>query len=160
MNKEILISIIIERLSQDLSAAKKAADEARGAAQDDQSVAETQYDTLAIEASYLADGHNKRMAEIKAQILDFQSMPIALFPPDKAINIGALLLLASKENKNLWLFLSRTGGGLKVELDGVNIQVVTIASPLGKALIGNFEGDDINYGMGEHAIADEIIAVK
>ena len=45
-----------------------AANNAHQAATDDQSVAETQYDTLAIEQSYLAEGQSRRVDEIRYTI--------------------------------------------------------------------------------------------
>ncbi len=47
-NKKQLVDVIVTALKQELQQAIDAANEAHAAAVDDQSVAETQYDTLAI----------------------------------------------------------------------------------------------------------------
>ena len=68
INKQALVELIISDLQQALNQAISAANEAHAAAVDDQSVAETQYDTLAIEASYLAEGQSKRVQELQKAI--------------------------------------------------------------------------------------------
>ncbi len=54
--------------------------------------------------------------------------------------------------------MSPHGGGVKLELDGVSIQVVTPQSPLGKALLGRLHGDVIEIraksGLREMSIVD------
>ena len=55
-----IIDLILDDLRQAYQGAMHAADQAHSAATDDQSVAETQYDTLAIEAAYLAHGQSQR----------------------------------------------------------------------------------------------------
>ena len=68
MDKEKIIQDILNYLRQELSIIQEAANNAHLAATDDQSVAETQYDTLAIEASYLAEGQSRRVDELKLSI--------------------------------------------------------------------------------------------
>jgi uncharacterized membrane protein len=74
LNKQQLITIIVSSLSQQLQKAIAAANEAHAAAVDDQSVAETQYDTLAIEAGYLAEGQSRRVTEFQQAIDAYQAL--------------------------------------------------------------------------------------
>lgn len=98
MDKLQLISKIIKHLEKELKNAILAANNARDAAVNDESVAETQYDTIAIEAGYLAQGQSKRVDEfetaIKAfHILKTQKHVIDEFETDTPINVGHLVQL-------------------------------------------------------------------
>jgi len=66
--KAEVISKILTYLQNELASLSTAAKNAHLAAIDDQSVAETQYDTLAIEASYLAEGQSRRVEALKKSI--------------------------------------------------------------------------------------------
>lgn len=59
MDKQQLLVQISTRLQADLEVNMEAANEAREAAIHDESVPETQYDTIGLEASYLAHGQSK-----------------------------------------------------------------------------------------------------
>lgn len=61
MNKQMLLDDIQEKLKLTLQAATEAAMRAYNTATDDENVAENQYDTLALEASYLAHGQAQRV---------------------------------------------------------------------------------------------------
>ncbi|GAA5138069.1 hypothetical protein GCM10025767_19860 [Thalassotalea piscium] len=63
-----MLEDLITYLKNELSALVNAANSARAASIDEQSVAETQYDTLAIEAGYLAEGQAKRAQLIALEI--------------------------------------------------------------------------------------------
>ena len=84
-NKSPIISLIIEQLEKELTIALTSAENAHLAAVDDQSIAETQYDTLAIESAYLAQGHSKRVLEIKTAIAQYQQQ--LKLPPDTHHNV-------------------------------------------------------------------------
>ncbi|WP_305844875.1 hypothetical protein [Photobacterium leiognathi] len=68
MNKQMLLDDIQEKLTLTLQAATEAAMRAYNTATDDENVAENQYDTLALEASYLAHGQAQRVEECKADL--------------------------------------------------------------------------------------------
>ncbi len=59
-------------LKSKIAEAEEAAMNAHHAAIDDQSVAETQYDTLAIEAGYLAEGQSRRIQMLKEELIWLQ----------------------------------------------------------------------------------------
>ena len=54
--------------------------------------------------------------------------------------------------------MSPHGGGVRLDLDGKSVQVVTPQSPLGKALLGKLHGDVIELrgksGLREMTIVD------
>ena len=69
MDKPALLAHIIQRLNADLQQAVQAAEAAHADATHEESVAENQYDTLGLEASYLAAGHSRRVLELREALL-------------------------------------------------------------------------------------------
>ncbi len=65
MNKADLVQIIIQQLEDKLHVAHASTQRAIDAATDEETVPEHKYDTLALEASYLAHGQAMRVQEVK-----------------------------------------------------------------------------------------------
>ena len=89
----MIIEQVTAQLQQELSLALMAANNAHKAATDDQSVAETQYDTLAIEQSYLAEGQSRRVDEIKYAIQRLHSFPLEALETKLKVAVGAVVQL-------------------------------------------------------------------
>lgn len=159
-NKKQLIDLIVTALAKELQQAIDAANEAHAAAVDDQSVAETQYDTLAIEASYLAEGLSKRVNEFQHAIDAYTALEILEFDVDSYIALGALVQLSADNKAKHWYFLGPAAGGFRCKLDKQNITVVTPQSPMGIALLGKQQDDDITMMIGANKLEDYITALK
>ena len=159
INKQALITLIISELKQALTQALSAANEAHAAAVDDQSVAETQYDTLAIEASYLAEGQSRRVQEIQTAIKGYQSLNLIDFDENKAIAITALVQLSKDSQNQQWFFIGPAAGGFRCKLSEQHITVITPQSPMGLALIGQYQEDDIDIKLGNNQLSDYIVFV-
>ena len=91
IDKNIIIADVSAQLQQELTLALLAADNAHKAATDDQSVAETQYDTLAIEQSYLAEGQSRRVDEIRVAIKSLQSLKFEQVSNKTCVMMGSLV---------------------------------------------------------------------
>ncbi|AWB67278.1 transcription elongation factor GreAB [Saccharobesus litoralis] len=141
MNKQAIIKQLNLLLNQELEAAQLAADNAHKAAIDDESVAETQYDTLAIEAAYLAEGQSRRVDELKANLQSLQTLSISDFDDDTAIGLSALFKLEGQES---WYYLLPVGGGNKLSYQQQSILVVTPHSPIGQAVMGQYVYDEVS----------------
>lgn len=160
INKQALIALIMNLLEQDMNQAINAANEAHAAAVDDESVAETQYDTLAIEASYLAEGQSRRVQELQAAINDYQVLNLFTFNEQKKIGLSALVKLADKNQAHHWFFIGPAAGGFRCQLNGQNITVITPKSPMGLALMGKFLDDDIEVMLGNKKVINYISRVQ
>lgn len=152
-NKIEIVELIIQQLESTLKNCEQAANNAHLAAVDDQSVAETQYDTLAIESAYLAEGQSRRLLAIKAEINDYQAISHTLVNTN-AITIGSLICayqqcIKHKETPH-WYFIGPSAGGNKVSYSSHNITIVTLASPLGKALLGKQVDDEYQFSIGNN----------
>jgi len=159
INKKDLVSLIIDELKKELNQAVSAANEAHAAAVDDQSVAETQYDTLAIEASYLAEGQSRRVQECQTAINCYQALIINDFDANSVIGLSALVQLDKDSHAQHWFFIGPAAGGLRCQLSQQNITVITPQSPMGLALIGKFQDDDIEVLLGSSQLTDYIVRV-
>ncbi|MBH1968071.1 MAG: transcription elongation factor GreAB [Pseudomonadales bacterium] len=143
MNKKIVHQLILDKLRVDLDIAERAAQTAYETATHEENIAENKYDTLGLEASYLAAGQAKRVEEIRHSLTLCQNLALRPYDDQRGIEVGALLGLEDEKGREQWLFLAPYAAGLKVDLVGQLITVITPRSPLGKSLLGKFEGDDV-----------------
>ncbi|MGV2870995.1 hypothetical protein [Colwellia sp. E150_009] len=154
IKKRTLTTLIINQLEQALAQAINAANEAHAAAVDDQSIAETQYDTLAIEASYLAEGQSRRVQELQTAIRKYQSLNLIDFDENKPIALTALVQLSNDKSSQHWFFIGPAAGGLRCAISGQQVTVITPQSPMGMALIGKYQEDEIDIKLGNKQLND------
>ena len=143
MNKHAVHHLILEKLNVDLDIARRAAQTAYETATHEENIAENKYDTLGLEASYLATGQARRVEEIKQALTLCQNLPVRPYDEQRGIEVGALLGLEDQNGRQQWLFLAPDAAGLKVDVVGQPVTVITPRSPLGKSLLGKFEGDEV-----------------
>jgi len=143
MNKHIVHQLILDKLRVDLDIAERAAQTAYETATHEENIAENKYDTLGLEASYLAAGQAKRVEEIRQSLALCQNLTLRAYDENRGIEVGALLGLEDAKGPEQWLFLAPDAAGLKVDVVGQPITVITPRSPLGKGLLGKFEGDEV-----------------
>jgi len=160
MNKKALVKLIMSKLEQELNQAINAANEAHAAAVDDQSVAETQYDTLAIEASYLAEGQSRRVNELQMAINEYQVLNLLDFNENSAIALTALVQLSNDSQSLHWFFIGPAAGGFRCELSDQQITVITPQSPMGQALLGKYQNDDVDIKLGNSHLNDYIALIQ
>lgn len=164
IDKNIIIAEIISQLQQELTLALVAADNAHKAATDDQSVAETQYDTLAIEQSYLAEGQSRRVAEIRQAIKSFEDFPANLAEKQTNIVLGSLVQMEQDIAKQQWFFITPAAGGHRCQITEqdilVSITLITPQSPMGAALLGKELDDEVKLSIGNKTLCDFITDIK
>ena len=159
-NKKQLVDLVVTALSKQLQQAIDAANEAHAAAVDDQSVAETQYDTLAIEASYLAEGQSKRVIEFQHAIEAYKALELIELNSESYIALGAIVQLSTDSDSNHWFFIGPAAGGFRCQLAQQNITVITPKSPMGMALMGKQLDDDVEVMLGSNKLEDYIVTLK
>ncbi|MBV7573813.1 GreA/GreB family elongation factor [Pseudomonas sp. PDM32] len=143
MNKHTVHQLILDKLQIDLDIAERAAQTAYETATHEENIAENKYDTLGLEASYLAAGQARRVEEIRQSLSLCQNLALRPYDEQRGIEVGSLLGLEDEKGREQWLFLAPDAAGLKVDLVGQLITVITPRSPLGKSLLGKFEGDEV-----------------
>lgn len=154
MDKKHVYQLILARLEADLEIAVAAARSAHEAATHEESVAENKYDTLGLEASYLAAGQARRVEEIRQALARFQNLVLRDFDPAQGIQTSALVQLVDQDARCKWLFLGPDAAGLKVTLDAQEILVISPRSPLGGALLNHQPGDELQVGKQVYEILE------
>lgn len=154
MNKPALLQSIIERLTLDLDVAQRAAQTAYETATHEENVAENKYDTLGLEASYLATGQARRMKEIRQGLTKFRALQLRDFRT--GIELGALVTLESATGARQRFFLGPDAAGLKLEFEGCPVMVITPRSPLGQSLLGKEVDDEVSMGGNVQVITEVI----
>src|ERR1044072_7611311 len=108
--KQALVKKIIAALTEELERFAKAARAAHAEATDEQSKAEHKYDTRGLEASYLARGQSRQVAELEAAIDAFEKLDGRKFKEDDGIDIGALVELDHTGERTLYFIGPKAGG--------------------------------------------------
>ena len=139
-----LISALIKRLEQALHTAADASAQAHASATHSENQPDNKYDTLALEAAYLAHGQSNRVAALQDSLQRYRQFHKPTFSEDDAIALGALVCLQpASSDKPLWVFLGPAAGGLQFSYAGKTVQVISPDAPLGKALLGQGVDDDV-----------------
>ena len=159
MDKKLIVEKIRQQLEADLKILQDAALATYEAATNEESKPENEYDTRAVEASYLAGAQAKRVAEIEEQLTMLKFLQLKSFTEDTPLHATALIQVEHDGKKN-WLFLLQKGGGLSIDINNMYIQVVTPISPLGEALIGLTVGDVAVVDRGNKTLQYEILSAQ
>jgi hypothetical protein len=146
VNKSSVISEILAKLETELATNLQAAKAAAAAATDGDSKAENKYDTRNLEASYIARGQALRVAELQQAVADFTEL--AHFPAaGLTVRTGMLVQVETPTGLDHY-FIGPSGGGIEVKVDGVEVMVISVTSPLGAKLLQRRIGDTITIRPG------------
>jgi transcription elongation GreA/GreB family factor len=150
MHKPDLLRLIIEQLTHDLSVQFNAALAAHEASTHEENIPDNKYETLALEASYVAQGQANRAQEIRRALETYKQLTLRQFDDRSAIGLTALVTLTGADDTSRTFFIGPLEGGLKLvdTLTGAEIMVITPASPLGRQLIGRGVGDTVRMRIG------------
>ncbi len=143
MDKFLLQQQVLKRLAEDLLQAEQAAREAHETATHEENIAENKYDTLGLEAAYLATGQARRAEGIRLAMTNWRKFRPLPYDASKGIQLGALVCLVDFDDKQQQVFLGPDGGSMKLVSGGQFVQVISSEAPLGKALLGKCEGDEV-----------------
>ncbi|MBG4800188.1 transcription elongation factor GreAB [Pseudomonas aeruginosa] len=157
MDKKKLLRLITEKLAADLEVAVRAAQTAHETATHEENVAENKYDTLGLEAAYLAAGQSRRVEEIRQALGLYRNLVLRDFDEEQGIQLTALVTLLNADGSRRTVFLGPEAAGLKIDCEGREVLVITPRSPLGQSLIGRHPGDET--GAKDSPLAVEIRAV-
>jgi transcription elongation GreA/GreB family factor len=158
MNKSALLKKIVAKLTSELEVYFRAAQASRAEATHEQSKAESKYDTRGLEASYLARGQSKQMAELEAAIEDFSKLDARPWAAGEEIGIGALVELEMGDERSFYLIGPRAGG-TEVMHEKHEVLVITPQSPLGEQLLEKKQGDRPKLNVGGRAQPARIVSV-
>lgn len=160
IDKNELYQRVLNTLKDLVDNARAAVMRAYETATHEENIAENKYDTLGLEAAYLAEGQARRLTECESDLQAFKNIAPRRFDPDAPISVGALVQLEDESGASLYLLLGPAAGGVKVSINNVEVKIVTASSPLGKALLHAKAGDDITISLAAKRHTYEVIAVQ
>lgn len=159
MNKARLQQLILAKLQADWQVAQSALQTAHEAATHEENIAENKYDTLGLEAGYLAAGQARRLREIEQALAVYRDLVLRPFDPALGIQLTALVTLALEDGSQRRLFLGPDAAGLKVQEGGLEILLISPRSPLGQSLLGRDVGDLVETLVGQQRQTFEVLEV-
>jgi len=161
MNKSQIHQLIIEQLTHDLAVQFNAAKAAHEASTHEENIPDNKYETLALEASYVAQGQANRAQELRRALEAYKQLTLQHFDDNSPIGLSALVTLADVDATTRTVFIGPLEGGMKLldQQTGNEIVVITPASPLGRDLIGKSVGDQVKIGVGSGRREFEIVEV-
>jgi transcription elongation GreA/GreB family factor len=157
--KKNILNRIVEQLIQDLAIQFNAALSAHEASTHEENIPDNKYETLALEASYLAQGQANRAQEIRRALETYKQLPLRQFDKKSEIGLTALVTLTGDDDSVRTVFIGPLEGGMKLSDHHSEIVVITPASPLGRDLIGKSIGDSVRIGVGSGCKEFEIVEV-
>lgn len=155
-SKQALKDELVALIARDLETVSHAHEQVTAGATHEEAKPENDKDTRALEQSYLARGQARRVSELKTALLEVEAMVIRGFGDEAPIAVGALVTVEEGDATSE-LFIAAHGGGST--LAGGAVQVVSIQSPLGRALLGKRSGDDCDVRLPERVRMLSILSV-
>ncbi len=156
MNKSELRQIILEQLESRLRIAQSATQRAIDAATDEETVPEHKYDTLALEASYLAHGQAVRVQECEDDIQCYRNLVLR---DSERITVSSYVVVIDEHDQYKHFFMGPRVGGLSFTWNENEIAIVTANAPFGQALMGKEVGDEIEFKVSDKQFCYEVISI-
>jgi len=144
MDKFLLQQQVVKRLAEDLLQAEQAVRAAHETATHEENIAENKYDTLGLEAAYLATGQVRRAEAIRQALANWHQFRPRPYDVRKGVQLGALVCLVGFDDKQQHFFLGLAGGSMKLLSGTQFVQVISSEAPLGRAMLGKCEGDEVS----------------
>ena len=151
IDKSHFFQRLLATLRDELLHAVNASKDAAEYATNEESRAESQWDTQGLEASYLAAGQATQARNWAEAIEELQSEREDLLKPNEEVSLGALFSCDFVEGVE-WFFFAGTAGGQTISMDGHEVTVITAQSPLAGRLLGRKAGDSFklpNTSLGQ-----------
>ncbi len=139
-DKESVLAALLARAREEHAALAQVMRMAQDEATSDETKSEGKYDTRATEASYLAAGQGERVAQL--------ARAIAWLDAARGAPEGPPLYVVEGPRGRAAFLLAPEGGGQRARVGALEVVVLTVRSPLGQALVGAREGDEVEVGEG------------
>jgi hypothetical protein len=143
MEKSRVVEALSAQLEQSYERMLEAARKTEEAATDPENRAENKYDTRGLEASYLAAGQSEQLADMADALRKIQQATFREFSADEAIDAGALVG-AEFGGETDYFLLAPAAGGMLIEIDDCEINVLAPGAPLRDKLLGLCVGDEVS----------------
>lgn len=143
LTKKAALAALLNKLRRDLDEVVSAQKATAEGATHEESRAENDKDTRALEATYLARGLAGRVDDLRAAVTRLKNLNDTAIDGDGPVSVPALVTLEDEDGGVVRYLLSPVGGGTELTLDGDIVKVITPSAPVGQALKGQHVGDDV-----------------
>ncbi|MGB0334086.1 MAG: hypothetical protein ACPGGN_01855 [Opitutales bacterium] len=140
MDKAEFFHRLLATLREEVRHAVDASRDAAEYATNEESRAESQWDTQGLEASYLAAGQAEQARQWADAIEELQSEREDLLKPREEVSLGALFSCDFGDSTEHFFFAG-TAGGQIIRMENHGVTVITAQSPLASRVIGRKAGD-------------------
>ncbi|PXA05186.1 hypothetical protein DDZ13_04290 [Coraliomargarita sinensis] len=147
MDKSQFFNRLIETLREECMHAVQASKDAADYATNEESRAESQWDTQGLEASYLAAGQASQARQWAESVQELQSEREDLLKPSQRVGLGALFSCDFGAGPE-WFFFAGVAGGHVVPTEQGEVTVITSHSPLAGRLLERKPGDSFTLANG------------
>lgn len=140
--KSVIISVILEKLNQTLETQNAIYEQSHKASLEADGKMQSRYDTTKEEMASLANSAMQSMGRTRRMISFFSEINTENGLSQDVIGIGTVVIVREQDRKETY-FISKEAGGVTVEIDKEKFSVVSAESPIGKILIGQRPGTEI-----------------
>jgi|GEM_PF-1122899 hypothetical protein len=147
MDKTQFFNHLIETLREECMHAVQASKDAADYATNEESRADSQWDTQGLEASYLAAGQASQARQWAESVQELQSEREDLLKPRETIGLGALFNCDFGGGPE-WYFFAGVAGGQVVPAARGEVTVITASSPLAARLLRLRAGESFTLANG------------
>lgn len=160
LDKDEALRALRQLVADDLERASEAQRETQRGATHEEAKPENDKDTRALEATYLARGLAERVVALENAVAALSGLKLRSFDAETPIALGAVVTLAPEQGPPASYFIVPAAGGLKLNVGSHVLTTVTLEAPLGRALLGAFEGDEVSVQTPQGAKTLEIERVQ
>ena len=160
INPAIVWHTLFVELTRLISVAKSGVERAHETATNDANVAENKYDTLGLEASYLAHGQQERLAQCIEDTAIFDELFKQRDSISEQVILSSIVTLVDDNEQIRYLLIGPSAGGLKIQLEELQVLVITPQSPIGANLMGKEIDDEVSLNIGDNIVNYAIIAIN
>ena len=111
---------------------------------------------FAIAGCRLTRDNPKSIRQAMAHWHQFRPSP---YDASKGIQLGALVCLVDSDDKQQHVFLGPDGGSMKLGSSAQFVQVISCDAPLGRAMLGKCEGDEVSIQVASTRQQFEVLRV-
>ncbi len=157
LDKHHIVACIIRQLEADILIAEQAVKTARDTATHKDCLGSSKYETMGTEAAYLAHGQGRRLLAIQRALAYFKQLKL----PESTASIAlcSLVTLTDEHGQEKHVWVAGDAGGLEIRHNKKIITVITPQSPLGRALLGKEQGEEVEIHSAGKQHGYEISAI-
>ncbi len=160
MDKLKIFNRLLEQLESTLETLIASANDAKAAATDSESQAETKWDTFGLESSYLAGAQAKRAEELRVSISKLHAVNFSKEESFSVVGLRALVHVLVEGEEDRYFFVLPFAGGTKVSFEESEILIITPESPIAGQLMGKEEGDAFEMNVKGSSVEYEIVSIS